>query len=101
MNNINLAEARQNLPELTDRAYAGQTFVLARRGRRLAVIVGIDEYLRLKEIEREQREKDFDVLLSPPMQDTLSEEEAIKLAVETVHQVRSERYSAKRGRKSE
>jgi prevent-host-death family protein len=97
MNNINLAEARQNLPELTDRAYAGQTFVLARRGRKLAVIMGIDEYLRLKEIE--QRERDFEILLSPPRagEDELSEEEAIDLAVQAVREVRAERHAARKG----
>ncbi len=95
MDKINLAKARQNLPELTDRAYAGQSFVLARRGRQLAVIIGIDEYLRLKEIECEQRESDFDILLSPPVNSTLTEEEAIELAVRTVREVRTERYLAK------
>ena len=93
MDKINLAEARQNLPELTDRAYAGQSFVLARRGRKLAVIIGIEEYERLKEIECAQRENDFDILLSPPT-DELTEEEAIEFAVQAVREVRAERYKA-------
>lgn len=39
---LNLAEARKSLPELADRAYGGQVFVLARWGRELAVVMGID-----------------------------------------------------------
>jgi prevent-host-death family protein len=101
MDKINLAEARQNLPELTDRAYAGQSFILARRGRKLAVIIGIDEYLRLKEIECEEREKDFDILLSPPENETLTEEEAIELAVRSVSEVRMERYLTAKNNKPE
>jgi prevent-host-death family protein len=101
MDKVNLAEARQNLPELTDRAYAGQSFILARRGRQLAVIIGIDEYLRLKEIECAERERDFDILLSPPENDTLTDEEAIELAVNSVREVRAERYRAAQNNKTE
>lgn len=100
MDKINLAEARQNLPELTDRAYAGQSFILARRGRQLAVIIGIDEYLRLKEIECEQDEVDTEILLHLPTKSDLSEEEAIELAVRTVREVRSERYAAEQAKRS-
>ncbi len=100
MDKINLAEARQNLPELTDRAYAGQSFVLARRGRQLAVIIGIDEYLRLKEIECEQDEMDTEILLNLPTKSELSEEEAIELAVRTVREVHAERYAAKQAERS-
>ena len=88
-NTTNLAEARKNLPELADRANAGQTFVLARRGRELAVIVGIDEYNRLKELEQEQRARDFDVLLSPPDSFSLTEDEAREIAVQAVREVRA------------
>lgn len=95
MDKINLAEARQNLPELTDRAYAGQSFVLARRGRQLAVIIGIDEYLRLKEMENKQYDADTEFLLNPPVRGTLSDAEAIELAVNTVREVRAERYAAR------
>jgi prevent-host-death family protein len=84
---VNLATARKNLPELTDRAYAGQTFLVARRGRELAVLLGIEEYHRLKELEREQREQDFAVLLTPHPS-ALSEEEARELAVRTVRKIR-------------
>lgn len=87
----NLAEARKNLPELADRAYAGQTFVLSRRGRELAVIMGIDEYRRLVELEREQRKKDFDILLAPPDPSAMSEEEAQELAIQAIHEVRATR----------
>lgn len=86
---VNLGEARKNLPELADRAcYSSKAFVIARRGRELAVIVGIDEYRRLKELEREQRDHDFDLLLAPAPS-TLSEKEARALAVQAVREVRT------------
>ena len=85
---LNLAEARKSLPELADRAYGGQVFVLARRGRELAVVMGIDEYRRLKALEQEQRERDFDLLVAPPDVEALSEDEARKLAVQAVKEVR-------------
>ncbi len=85
----NLAEARKNLSELADRAYSGQTFALSRRGRELAIIMGIDEYHRLMELEREQRERDFDILLAPPAPTAMSEEEARELAVQVVREVRA------------
>jgi len=86
---VNLSTARQNLSELTDRAYAGQTFVVARRGRELAVLIGIDEYRRLKEMERDQRHQDFNVLLAPPGPPVLPEDEAREVAIQTVRQVRA------------
>jgi hypothetical protein len=54
----------------------------------MAVLLGIDEYRRLKELEREQREQDFAVLLSP-RPSALSEEEARELAVKTVRKIRA------------
>ncbi len=92
MDHVNLAAARKNLPELTDRAYAGQTFIVARRGREMAVLIGIDEYRRLKELEREQREQDFALLLTPHPS-PLSEEEARELAVQAVRRVRASKRS--------
>jgi len=56
--------------------------------------------MRIKGIERKQRKKDFELLFYLSMQDPLSVEEAVELAVGTVRQLRSERYSAKRGSKS-
>ncbi len=87
---IGLADARKNLPELTDRAYAGSVYRITRRGRELAVILGVDEYQRLKEIEQQQRMQDFDALLAPPESNALSEDEARLLAVEIVRMVRQE-----------
>ena len=90
---INLSQARKKLPELTDRAHAGGIFSISRHGRELAVLIGIDEYRRLKAIEESQRQKDFDILLSPPAQDVLSEEAANELAVKIVREQRS-RYTS-------
>jgi len=86
---VNLGEARKNLPELADNArYGGRTFVIARRGRELAVLVGIDEYRRLKELDREQRDRDFDLLLTPGPS-ALTEEEAREIALRAVREVRA------------
>ena len=89
---INLSEARKNLPELADRASAGQVYTLSRRGRELAVLMGIDEYRRLKTLEQQQRQKDFDALLAPPAPDDLAEDNARELAVQIVREQRS-RYA--------
>ena len=91
---VNLSRARKQLPELTDRAHAGQIFAISRRGRELAVLIGIDEYRRLKAIEAGQRQQDFEILLSPPPQNALSEEAAHDLAVKIVRERRSRASSA-------
>jgi antitoxin Phd len=86
---VNLAEARKRLPALADRANAGQTYVVSRHGREVAVLIGIDEYQRLKALEEQQRLQDFDVLLAPPPSEGLSEEAARELAVKIVREHRS------------
>lgn len=86
---VNLDEAQGNLPELTDEANAGQTIIVASDGRELAVIMGIEEYRRLKNVENEQRSQDFSILLTPSDQNVLSEEDALKLAVEAVREYRA------------
>ena len=88
---INLSDARKNLPELADRANAGHIYIMSRRGRKLAALIGIDEYRRLIIIEQEQRQKDFDALLAPPAPDIMAEEAARELAVQIVRERRSHR----------
>lgn len=89
---VNLSEARKKLPELADRASAGQETIVSRRGREMAVLIGIDEYRRLKALE-EHRQQDFDLLLAPPEKGSLTEDAAQELVVQLVRQVRSTRYS--------
>ncbi len=91
---INLAEARKKLPELTDLASAGHTYIFSRRGRELAVLMGIDEYRRLKALEEQQLQKDFDILLAPPPSGSFSEEEARQFAVEIVRDERRNRSAS-------
>ena len=86
---VNLTEAQGNLPDLADEAKAGQTIIVANDGQELAVLMGIEEYRRLKNADSEQRSHDFSVLLAPPDQDTLSEEVARALAVEAVREYRA------------
>lgn len=93
---INLAEARKKLPELADRANAGQEYVVSRRGREVAVLIGIDEYHRLKALEQQQRQQDFDLLLAPPESDSLGEEEARQQAIQIVRETRQAHYGMKK-----
>jgi prevent-host-death family protein len=86
---ISLSEARKNLPELARSASSGNTFVVSRRGRELAVLIGVDEYQRLKAIEQQQRQRDFDILLVPPDAAVMTEEKARELAVQIVRERRS------------
>ena len=86
---VNLSVARRSLPQITDDAYAGDSITVARRGRELAVLIGVNEYRRLKEIEMEQRQQDLEILLAPPDSSALSEDEARKLAVEEVRKIRA------------
>lgn len=86
---INLSEARKRLPELVDRANSGDIYTFSRRGRELAVLIGLDEYKRLVAIEGGQRTEDFDALLAPPPQNALSEEAASELAVQIVREHRA------------
>ncbi len=86
---VNLTEAQVSLPELADEANAGQTIIVANEGQELAVIMGIEEYRRLKNAEGEQRSHDFGVLLAPPGEDALSEDDARKIAVEAVREYRA------------
>jgi prevent-host-death family protein len=88
---INLAEAHRRFHELVDRANAGQAYLLSRRGRETAALIGIEEYRRLKALERAQRQQDFDVLPAPPQSGALTEDEARQMAIEIVRQVRVER----------
>ena len=49
-----LAEVRSHLDEVMDRAHReGTPTIITRRGRREAVVIGIDEYRRLRRIEEE------------------------------------------------
>jgi len=93
---INLAEARRKLPELTDQASAGEAYIVSRRGREMAVLIGIEEYRRLKALERRQQLQDFDLLLAPPTAETMTEDQARELAVQVVHEVRATQYASKK-----
>ncbi|MBM4461453.1 MAG: type II toxin-antitoxin system Phd/YefM family antitoxin [Chloroflexi bacterium] len=54
---VTLAETRAQLPKILERArLTRQHFVIVKRGQEQGVILGLDEYRRLKELdEREQR----------------------------------------------
>lgn len=91
---VNLIEAQSSLSDLADEANAGQTIIVANEGQELAVIMGIEEYRRLKNVEGEQRSRDFGVLLTPTDRDGLSEEEAREIAVEAVREYRAANHTS-------
>jgi prevent-host-death family protein len=86
---ITITEARNIWSELMDRVNVGLTYILSSRGQALAVLIGIEEYERLKSIEEHYRQKDFDTLLSPPSQDSMAKEAARELAVKIIREHRS------------
>jgi antitoxin Phd len=92
---INLAEARKNLPRLADSASAGQSYIVSRRGREVAVLIGIEEYTRLKLLEQQQRQQDFDLLLAPPGEEAMSEDESRQMAVQIVREARAKFHRSK------
>jgi len=50
---ISMVEAKSKLADLVGQvAYGGERFVLQRRGRPMAVLISVDEYRRLRELER-------------------------------------------------
>lgn len=85
---VNLTEEQHNLPDLADQAHLGETIIVANDSQELAVIISIEEYRRLKHVENEQRDRDFDALLAPPGPETVSVDEAQRLAVEAVREYR-------------
>ncbi|MER5616711.1 type II toxin-antitoxin system Phd/YefM family antitoxin [Streptomyces sp. NPDC002215] len=53
-----MAEVRRHLADAIDRARRDDTpTIITRRGRREAVLVGIDEYLRLKQAAEQQEDE--------------------------------------------
>lgn len=51
---IGMAQAKSKLAELVGRAaYGGERFILQRRGQPMAVLIGVDEYERLRRQERD------------------------------------------------
>jgi len=53
---IGMAKAKSKLADLVGRvAYTGEKVILERRGRPMAVLIGVDEYRRLQELERSAR----------------------------------------------
>ncbi len=50
MRTVQIREAKANLSALVDRAAKGKTAVITRRGQPRAVLVGLDEWSRLRKI---------------------------------------------------
>lgn len=87
---VELQQAQDQLAGLTDRAHEGHVIVVTHAGQEVAVLIGIDEYRRLKDIDAQDRERDFQTLLTPPA-DELTEDEARQLALDVVREVRARR----------
>jgi len=87
---LSVAEARSRFSDILNRAaYAGQRFIVERRGRPIAVILNMEEYQRFVELEREKRERDFALIRQSARQSGLSEEEASALVAEEIDAVRA------------
>lgn len=57
---VGMAQAKSKLADLVGRAaYKGERIVLERRGRPVAVLIGMDEYNRLRDLERRQTARGF------------------------------------------
>jgi prevent-host-death family protein len=57
---IGMTQAKSKLAELVGRvAYGGERFVLERRGQPMAVLINVDEYRRLRNLEWETRGRPF------------------------------------------
>ncbi len=50
MRTVQIREAKANLSALVDRAAKGETAVITRRGQPRAVLVGLDEWNRLRQV---------------------------------------------------
>lgn len=69
---IDLETTQTTLPDLATQLFNGQVVIVTRGGQELAVMMGIDEYRRLKEIEEEQREHDGGFVLTHVSQDEMT-----------------------------
>lgn len=84
---IGVAEAKNQFSEiLAKAAFAGQRFIVERRGKPMAAIIGIQEYEEFVKFQQEQRRRRFERLRAAAA--NMSEEEVLDLAQEAVDSVR-------------
>jgi len=82
-----VAEAKNQFSEiLAKAAFAGQRFIVERRGKPMAAIIGIQEYEEFVKFQQEQRRRRFERLRAAAA--NMSEEEVLDLAQEAVDSVR-------------
>jgi prevent-host-death family protein len=84
---IGVAEAKNQFSEiLAKAAFAGQRFIVERRGKPMAAIIGIQEYEEFVQFQQEQRRQRFEGLRAAAAH--MPEREALDLAQEAVDSVR-------------
>jgi len=89
---IGVAEAKNRFSEiLAKAAFAGQRFIVERRGKPMAAIIGIQEYEEFVKSQQEQRRRRFEGLRAAAA--NMPEGEALDLAQEAVDSVRHRRLS--------
>lgn len=77
MTELSISEARDKLPEAVNRvSYSGERFVIARRGKRLAALVSLDDLAILKAIEDRVDLDDAEAILRSPKKISLKEAKA-------------------------
>ena len=89
---IGVAEAKNQFSEiLAKAAFAGQRFIVKRRGKPMAAIIGIQEYEEFLKFQQEQRRRRFEELRMAAA--NMPEREALDLTQEAVDSVRHRRLS--------
>ncbi len=84
---IGVAEAKNQFSEILAKvAFAGQRFIVERRGKPMAAIIGIQEYEEFVKFQQEQRRQRFERLRAAAA--NMPEREALDLAQEAVDSVR-------------
>ena len=76
---VSMAEAKSHLSELVGRAaYHDEHFVLERRGRPMAILLGVDEYRRLRALETPDTSSPLSPALRQRQESLLSQAQALR-----------------------
>jgi prevent-host-death family protein len=90
---LSVVEARRNFAEVLGRvAYGREEVVIERAGRPMAVIINLEEYRRLRQLDQEQRaaarEARFGLLRQAGERNALSDEDAFAIGLALTEEVR-------------
>lgn len=92
---ISTLDVRKGLGDILNRAaYGGESFVVERKGRPVAAVVPVERLQKLERIEEDARQWLREFFARP--REPISEEEADRLALEAVQEVRREKRARER-----